>query len=140
MSNFTNDERGRSKAAEPNIHEGSVECVVEHESDFEVDFDGACTFILSKSHGYTPRPGQRVRLYEGGPYGQISGVELDGEEVFYRTPAEAEARFYEMARTEAAKVRRKNPEADEQFQHEGLPFADAFALGAAEEADRGQRQ
>lgn len=136
---LTREQRQRSKAAESSWREGVIEQVVEHEAVWEITYEGAGSFILAKSHGYTPSPGQAVRAYEGGPYGRINGVELDGEEVFYRTPAEDEAQWAELARREAARVRESNPDADEDYRGEGVPFTDALALGAEEEAERSQR-
>lgn len=135
---LTTEQRQRMKAGEANWQEGVIERVIDGDERWEIFF-GKGSFSLDKSHGHTPAPGQRVRIYEGGLHGRINGVDLDGEEVFYRTPAEDEAQFAELARREAARVRESNPNADEDYRGGGLPFADAFALGAAEEADRRQR-
>lgn len=132
------EQRQKIKAAEAKWQEGAIERLVEHDKHWEITF-GAGSFYLDKSHGHIPSLGQKVRIYEGGPHGRINGVDLDGAEVFYRSPAEDEAAWAELARREAARVRESNPDADVDFRGEGLPFADAFSLAAEEEANRRQR-
>jgi hypothetical protein len=64
------------------------------DTGFEIYFDD-CTVFGIPNVGIIPQVGQIVRLYGKGFGYTVRGVDIDGQEVFYRNEAEEEKRFNE---------------------------------------------
>lgn len=76
-----------------------------------------------KRTGKKPEAGMRVHLYSGGLGSEFHGVDIDGEEVFWLTPAERVARRADWLANYDRRQREKFAEQREQLDadYEGLP-------------------
>lgn len=75
------------------------------EKGWEIGFDGR-GFFCPKSSPVVPQVGSRARLYGKGFGYTVRGLDIDGQEVFYKTVEEHEAEQQE--RLKAAKLKRRN--------------------------------
>ena len=139
------DGTGRIKVGDEAFEDGIVERVGDHGNAYgnawSISPAGSSGPRLEKSYGVEPKAGQRVRTYsEPGPLGdRVRGVDLDGKEVFYRTPEEDRELYGKLVQQEAAEVRAKCPDADARYRTVGLPFMDALALGEEERLGLGSQ-
>lgn len=87
-----------TKARDSNFEDQVITDVVDDGDSWQVNCDGAC-LVVSKPKGknISPRPGMVMRTYGGFGF-PVRGVDIDGEEVFYRTPSEQGALHAEQVK------------------------------------------
>ncbi|MFH1780580.1 MAG: hypothetical protein ABH841_01035, partial [Candidatus Nealsonbacteria bacterium] len=73
--------------------ETKVAAVKEYKEGWEITRKDDWVFYVSKEHGVEPKIGQVARFYGGGIGRPVRGLDLNGQEVFYRTP-EQEAELH----------------------------------------------
>ena len=86
-----------------------VAAVKKCEMGWEITREDRWVFYVPKVHGIKPKVGQVARFYGGGIGYPVRGLDLDGQEVFYRTPAQA-------AKLHAQRTRRQNAKDKAEFE------------------------
>lgn len=82
-----------------------IERVEEYTDGYMISFDGGTCFSFSKESGIRPEVEQTARFYGKGFGWIVRGLDIDGQEVFYRTPEQQEE--YNRQEVENMKAKRK---------------------------------
>ncbi len=103
--------------------EVKVAAVQEYGDGWEITREDGWSFCVPKEHGVKPKVGQIARFYGGGIGYVVRGLDLDGQEVFYRTPEqEAELHAQQVREWEAKdKAAFEKNKANLDAQYDALP-------------------
>lgn len=83
--------------------ETKVVAVKKDKEGYEITREEGWMFYVSKEHGVEPKIGQVARFYGGGIGRPVRGLDLNGQEVFYRTPEQQAELHAQSVREHEAK-------------------------------------
>jgi hypothetical protein len=87
-----------SKATDTEYEEHTVEAVEEQEGGWVIRHSEGLCFYVPNDHGVQPHVGDVARFYGRGLGSVVRGLDLNGRQVFYRTPEEQRQADEEHAR------------------------------------------
>lgn len=79
-----------TKATDTEYEDTIIEAVTDHEDGYSITTQDGWSFWVPKG-GPIPHVGSRARFYGRGIGYVVRGLDIDGQEVYYRTPAEENA-------------------------------------------------
>jgi len=111
------------KHEDSEYQETKVVTVKEYEEGWEITRKDGWAFYISKEHGVEPKVGQVARFYGGDIGRPVRGLDLDGQEVFYRTPEQEAELNAQWVREQEAKDKAEfeQNKADLNAQYQVLP-------------------
>lgn len=78
------------KAEDKQYKDEIIEKVTPGDAGWTITFDGGTCFFVSKDSGVEPHVGETARFYGEGFGRPVRGLDINGREVFYRTPEQQE--------------------------------------------------